>query len=65
MEFMNNQTKAIVSPAHLLGFDAPSRLRAFASKRPGHISVVATKHTYTWLDSIRLAPDSASGNPPA
>ena len=62
MEFMNNQTMAIV-PAHALGFDVPSRLRAFASKRPGYISVAATKHT--WLDSFRLAPDSASGNPPA
>jgi hypothetical protein len=63
VEIMNNQTMAIVTPTHALGFDAPSRLRAFATKRPGYISVVATKHT--WLDGARLAPDSASGNPPA
>ncbi|QAY70216.1 hypothetical protein [Xylanimonas protaetiae] len=62
MEIMNNQTMAVATPTHALGFDAPSRLRAFTSQRAGYKSV-AVKHT--WIDGIRLAPDSAPRNPPA
>ena len=63
VENMNIQTTCIADPTHALGFDAPSRLRAFTSKRAGYKSV-AVKHN-TWLGGLRLAPDSAPGNPPA
>ncbi|ACZ29825.1 hypothetical protein Xcel_0787 [Xylanimonas cellulosilytica DSM 15894] len=62
MEIMNFQPMATVAPTHALGIDAPSRLRAFTSTRPGYSSV-AVKHT--WHDGNRLAPDSAPGTPPA